>query len=414
MAAPYQVTPITQYNLNPPADDGSQTEANRVKWATMKSKIGDPLKDGIDTNFAAIAAAFGKMPGGGESVTTATSYTVQSSNQGDVIIATQSGITITTPDATGVGAPFMFSVSNDSDGDVTLDGSGSQTIDGEETLTVPARKGLTLFSDGSNWRTIGRNWEIGSLPFGYLYGLAMSNAADTTNDITVAAGRCKDSSGEVDMIIGSAITKQLDASWVVGNNQGGRSSAGLADDTWHVHVIAKAFGLSADVLFHNAVDPSAVLPTDYLYYRRIGSIVRVSSAILQFVQDGDHFQLVTPVLDENNTGLSTSASTLTLESIPNGIRVLAEFNATLSTGSASAVYFSDLSTADLAPTLTPGGSAPGSSMGWTGAGVSGSLIHAQRHRIRTNTSRQIRARADSTRALSLYTLGWWDRRGREG
>jgi hypothetical protein len=135
MAAPYTVSNINGYNSNPPADDGSQVEANRVKWATIKSKLNDPLKSGIDTNLAAIAAAFGKMPGGGEIVTTAISYTVQSSNQGDLVIATASGVTITTPDATSVGTPFMFGFSNDSDGDVTLDGSGSQTIDGEDTLT---------------------------------------------------------------------------------------------------------------------------------------------------------------------------------------------------------------------------------------------------------------------------------------
>lgn len=405
MAAPYQVTPVAQYNLNPPADDGSQTEANRVKWATIKSKLNDPLKDGLDTNFAAIAAAFGKMPGAGEIISASTSYTVQSSDQGNLVIATTAGITITTPDATGVGTPFAWMFANDSDGDVTLDGSGSQTIDSEATLTVPARKGLILFSDGSNWRTAGRNWEIGSMPIGYLYGLTMSNAADTTNDITVAAGRCKDSTGEVDMIIGSAITKQLDASWVVGNNQGGRSSAGLADDTWHVFVIAKAFGLTADVLFHNAVDPSAVLPTDYLYFRRIGSIIRRSSTIIQFTQVGDTFRLKSPTLDFDSTTLGTSGATATL-TVPLGLTLRVNMNALFQQGSGAVVYIYNAGDTAMDPAAT---AAP---LGSIGNNSTGSQVVAQVE-VWPNTSGQVFV--DSTAAnttLRLATLSWTDSRGR--
>lgn len=409
MSAPYQVTSVSQYDLNPPADDGSQVEANRVKWATIKSKLNDPLKDAIDTNFAAIAAAFGKMPGGGEIVTTAISYTVQSSNQGDLVIATVAGVTITTPDATGVATPFVWMFSNDSDGDVTLDGSGSQTIDGEATLTVPSRKGLILFSDGTNWRAAGRNWEIGSLPVGYLHGLQMSNAADATNDITVALGRCKDSTGEVDMIIDSAITKQLDASWVVGNNQGGRSSSGLADDTWHVFVIAKAFGLVADVLFHNAVDPSAVLPTDYLYYRRIGSIIRASSAILGFVQFGDDFRLNPPVLSID-AATQTTTSALRALTVPTDIKVLARANVRFGINSTTAsVYISSPDVADQDPTTS---GAPLANLGSLASGAT-SVSLSISHEEYTDTSGQWRFDSTATVTLSAATTGWRDTRGRD-
>jgi hypothetical protein len=39
------MTTITGYNASPPSDDGSQTEANKVKWSTITGKIGDPLND---------------------------------------------------------------------------------------------------------------------------------------------------------------------------------------------------------------------------------------------------------------------------------------------------------------------------------------------------------------------------------
>ena len=37
------MTSIPNYNASPPSDDGAQTEANKIKWSTIKTKLGDPL-----------------------------------------------------------------------------------------------------------------------------------------------------------------------------------------------------------------------------------------------------------------------------------------------------------------------------------------------------------------------------------
>ena len=216
MGAPYATVAISGFDTNPPVDDGSTTEANRVKWSTIKTKLASPVKDRTDTMDARIITAFAKVMGGAGVTATAISYQVISTDQGKLVRSTGSGITITTPDATDVGSPFVWAFTNDSGGDNTVDGSGSQTIDGDATVTVPNGKGLILYTDGTNWFTTGRMWETSSLAPGYLFGLTCSNAADTDNDITVAAGRCRDSSNTVDLILASALTKQLDASWVVG------------------------------------------------------------------------------------------------------------------------------------------------------------------------------------------------------
>lgn len=157
MADPYTPVSITGYNSNPPVDDGSQTEANRVKWSTIKTKITDPVKTRTDTMDTNIAAAFGKVDSGVTS--TAISYTVISTDQGKLVRATASGITITTPDATDVDSPFVFELLNDSSGDITLDGSGSQTVDGDASVTVPAGTGARVRTDGSNWFTGGQNFQ---------------------------------------------------------------------------------------------------------------------------------------------------------------------------------------------------------------------------------------------------------------
>lgn len=176
MASPYSSVDITGYNSNPPADDGSQTEANRVKWATVKAKLNDPVKVRTDDMDAALIAAFDKIDSG--ITATAVNYTVLSSDQGKLVRATASGITITTPDATDVGSPFVFEVLNSSSGDITLDGSGSQTVDGAAAITLPAGCGLRVRTDGTNWYTSGQNFQRTQItPQGYLTLIAEATNA---------------------------------------------------------------------------------------------------------------------------------------------------------------------------------------------------------------------------------------------
>jgi len=175
MADPYSGVSITGYNSNPPVDDGSATEANRVKWATIKTKLNDPVKTRTDDMDTELIAAFGKMVGGAGLTSTAISYTVLATDQGKLVRATASGITITTPDATDVDAPFVFAFLNDSTGDVTVDGSGSQTIDGDASVSVPANAGMFLYTDGTNWFTSGQNFQRTLVrPQGYLTLVAVA------------------------------------------------------------------------------------------------------------------------------------------------------------------------------------------------------------------------------------------------
>lgn len=182
MGAPYSSTTPSGYNSNPPTDDGAATEANRGKWSTIKTKLTDPLNTFATAVNSAITAAFGKIMGGAGITSTAVNYTVVSTDQGKIVRATASAITITTPDATDVGTPFMFSVLNDSTGDITLDGSGSQTIDGDATVTIPANSGIILNTDGTNWFSTGQNFQKTQIvPQGYLTVIA--SATDAINPI---------------------------------------------------------------------------------------------------------------------------------------------------------------------------------------------------------------------------------------
>jgi len=258
------------------------------------------------------------------------------------------------------------------------------------------------------------------VPRGYIDGCIASNSVgDTTNDISISAGLCADSTG-VKLITCAAMTKQLDANWVAGTNQGVRNSAaGIADTTYHYYGVMKADG-TQDYYAHTSTTVATVLAAlqaesggaDYIYARRLFSVVRASAAILQFVQDGDEFQLKTPILDESSTAITSSASTLTLESIPNGIRVKANFSAHLHVAAGTPLaVFSDMSVNDVGP-ASDESTASGAAVGLSGSGISdGRAVHIVD--VWTNTTRQFRARSLSNTNCGLTTLGWRDPRGKD-
>ncbi len=55
---PYGSQAISGYNSNPPDDDGSKTDANRVQWSKHISKIGDPVRVLAQAIDSAITSAF--------------------------------------------------------------------------------------------------------------------------------------------------------------------------------------------------------------------------------------------------------------------------------------------------------------------------------------------------------------------
>lgn len=250
-----------------------------------------------------------------------------------------------------------------------------------------------------------------------LTGLGLSNnGTDATNDLDIALGAAaSDDAAIADrvlMSLTSALTKQLDAAWVVGTNQGGRmSAAGIANTTYHVWLIKRVDTGVVDVGFDTSAT-APTLPANYTKARRIGSIQRVAGALQTITHDGDLFQLNSPVMDVDATNPGTAAVTATLASVPNGINVRAILNVVLRVDATEPLHvlLSDLATADAAPSFT---AAPGASFsvyaGATEARGGGPMV------VRTNTAQQIRYRLSQSKAatvIRLTTAGWFDRRGR--
>lgn len=246
---------------------------------------------------------------------------------------------------------------------------------------------------------------------GLIFGLTLSNnGTDATNDIDIAAGIASDDTGVRAMKLTSTLVKRLDAAWAVGTNQGGLDTGSIANTTYHVWLIMRSDTGVVDALFSTSAS-SPTMPANYDYKRRIGSIRRVSSAIVGFSQDGDEFLLKVPVRDVNTTNPGTSAVTATL-SVPTGIVVQANVSFHMYDPTPSA------NTLGLVTSLVQTDTVPGSGLYNAATITTDGTLDASESvqlQIRTNTSAQIRYRLSASPTdfvVELTTFGWVDTRGR--
>lgn len=334
-----------------------------------------------------------------------TTDTILATDRGKLVTYSNgSSIAVTLPQATGgFVSPFYVSVRNLGVGTVTITPTTS-TIDGAASLALTTGQSADIYSDSTNYSTTKTPTVTFPLPTGYLYGLTLSNnGSDANNDIDVSSGSCRDSTDADNMVL-AAITKRLDATWVVGTNQGGLDTGVKANTTWyHVWVIKRVDTGVVDVLFSLSVS-APTMPANYTLKRRIGSIITDGSGNLRaFIQLGDVFRYVTPIQDVSINNLSTTAVLYTL-STPLGYKARPLVR-TLTGNTSAVIILTSPDETDSAASATES-VAPGFDLG-------GGDISTQPF-LYTNTSSQIRARA-SAAASTLYinTRGWIDTRNRE-
>lgn len=235
----------------------------------------------------------------------------------------------------------------------------------------------------------------------YLAGLGLSNNAGAPNTkIDVSAGVCADSTNAQMLSIAAST---IDCGTVGAN---GLDTGSLANNTWyHVFAIGKTDGTTA-LLASTSLD-SPALPASYTLKRRIGSVLTDGSVhILAFTQRGDEFLWKVPPIDQNGVSLGTT-STLYALSVPTGVQTNAIFTGSAGFPGNASVLFQSPDENTLAVTTQGAGSDLIVVSGSSGNAAGG------RFSIRTNTSRQIRAVASASLALTILTHGWIDRRGRD-
>jgi hypothetical protein len=239
----------------------------------------------------------------------------------------------------------------------------------------------------------------------YIAGCTLSNNGGApSSKMDVLAGQVADDSNAA-MISVSAGT--IDCG-ITGAN--GLDTGSLANATWyHAFVIAKTDGTQALLASTSLAAPT--MPSGYTLKRRIGSFLTDGSAAIKaFTQVGDIFYWASLPTDVQVTNLGTAATLYTL-STPPGVKTRPIMRVGAPTVN-SAVLISSPDEPDLAP---PSGSTPNNSETSPGfdfcynTNPAGDLVAG----IYTNTSSQIRARADAaSRHLTIFTRGYIDDRGR--
>jgi len=132
-------------------------------------------------------------------------------------------------------------------------------------------------------------------PEGFVTGMVLTFV--NTEDVTIGAGRCRDSTDTVDIVNSGTITVIIDGDPVTGINK--LDTGTESGNTWYaVHVIGGNGKATAGLFSTNAASPT--LPTGYTHFRRVGWVYNHSDNNFQnFVQSGNSslrrcFYLETP------------------------------------------------------------------------------------------------------------------------
>jgi hypothetical protein len=243
---------------------------------------------------------------------------------------------------------------------------------------------------------------------GYLVGLKVSNnATDTANDIDIAMGECRSDDDSEDMVLGTALTKRIDAAWVAGTNQGGLDTGTLADGNYHLFLIKNPTTGVVDALFSLSL-ASPTMPSGYTVKRRLLSIRRNLtdySGLWKFKQLGDYFQSISPVAGNEASGIG-GAPNMTyprpILSVPMGFKVLVHISMRgINTAGTNTITVKD-----------PDSTGPGSPLWCIG--------------INNNSTAEFQVWCDTAAQMNFLTgggtsgqnwyvtlLGYWDPRGKD-
>lgn len=141
------------------------------------------------------------------------------------------------------------------------------------------------------------------LPANYIIGLGISNDTDTDHDIQVDTGSCIDSTDTYKLTLSSALVKQIDALWAVGDAAGGRAfeSFGKAAST-SPEVFES--DTTSDISVARLTDSKAIVT-----YRDVNNSGYGTACILDLV--GSTITAATPVPFESVSVADTSVTMLT-------------------------------------------------------------------------------------------------------
>jgi hypothetical protein len=199
MGTKYSSVSISGYNSSPPADDGTTSAANQVTWAKHKTKIGDPLKTGIEAINTALVAALNEST---RSISASESAVAGDHLKTIEIASTVSTtITVTLADAATMAAGYIIRIKNSGTGQAVIARTTSgDTIDGVvKNLVLGSRQSviLSVNADENGYIVISRTPEILSVKD---YGAAGDGSTDDSSVISKAISYVSTAGGGVVLV----------------------------------------------------------------------------------------------------------------------------------------------------------------------------------------------------------------------
>lgn len=126
---------VPNYNTNAPADDGSQVEANRVKYATIKTDLGNPLDAGLKDMDSKLLAQTNEGP---DTETAPVTLTTADHNK---VLECSGTFTLKLPTPTS-NKGFQCTVKNAGSGVITVEVATGENIDGSSSVPLGAGQAI--------------------------------------------------------------------------------------------------------------------------------------------------------------------------------------------------------------------------------------------------------------------------------
>ncbi|PDT09769.1 hypothetical protein [Rhizobium sp. M1] len=234
-------------------------------------------------------------------------------------------------------------------------------------------------------------------------GIILPNGSNPQTHLDIAAFKVKALSKVA--ISSGTLTKNINGTWVAGNNGGLDTGTKAANSTYFVYALRKQSDGTGEVVLSTSATVGGVntsLLTGYDVLAPIGvALTDGSSNIREFTMEADgEYTFTSPVKDAVNVAMSTTSTLLAL-TVPNGVRVKAKLRFEFtSSATTNAALLSDPSQGVLAAGI----GADGGNVG-TIQVASGFAVGSQE--MWTNTSKQIRQVAGAAGNLWVWTDGFY-------